>query len=72
MLKLDEEGHQFVLSMLGEVYSEVPEIISTLKQTMADKISVFGFLPSKEDYYSLLSKANVVVSTRWSIMSSDW
>lgn len=63
MLKLHEDGHQFVLSMLGEVYSEVPEIIKTLKQTLADKISVFGFLPSKEDYYKLLCQADVVVST---------
>lgn len=63
VLKLHEAGHQFVLSMLGEVYSEVPEIITTMKQTLQDKIAVFGFLPSRESYFQLLSQADVVVST---------
>ena len=63
ILKLHEAGLDFIVSMLGEVYSEVPEIITRMKQTLSEKIKVFGYLPSKQDYFKLLSTAHVVVST---------
>jgi len=63
ILKLHEVGLDFVVSMLGEVYSEVPDIITRMKQTLSEKILVFGYLPSKQDYFKLLSTAHVVVST---------
>ena len=63
MMKLNEEGFNFQLSLLGEVYGQVPEIISQLKERLVDKIFVFGFLPDKDKYFELLQSADVVVST---------
>ena len=63
MIQLHDNGLDFNVLMLGEVYNEVPEIITTMKEKLSDKIAVFGFLPSKQDYYNLLSSADVVVST---------
>ena len=63
MMQLHENGLDFKVSMLGEVYDKVPEIITTMKETLGDKIAVFGFVPSKQEYYNLLSSADVVVST---------
>ena len=61
--KLGQEGFNFQLSLLGEVYGEVPEIISQLKERLRDKIVAFGFLPDKDKYFELLHSADVVVST---------
>ena len=63
MIKLCQEGFNFQLSLLGEVYDQVPEIISQLKESLGDKILVFGFLPAKDKYFELLQSADVVVST---------
>jgi len=63
MMKLSQEGFNFQLSLLGEVYDQVPEIISQLKERLGDKIFVFGFLPDKDKYFELLQSADVVVST---------
>ena len=49
-----------------------------VKVKLKDKIVVFGFLPSKQEYYDLLSTANVVVSTALhefygvSMMEATW
>jgi len=78
ILKLHEEKYDFVVSILGEVFSEVPSIFEEVKVKLEEKIMVFGFLPSKQEYYDLLSKANVVVSTALhefygvSMMEATW
>ena len=63
MTKLHEEGHTFHLSVLGEVFSEIPDVMHKMKETLGEKIKVFGYLPSREDYHALLGEADVVVST---------
>eukprot|EP00092_Neocalanus_flemingeri_P003618 GFUD01003882.1.p1 GENE.GFUD01003882.1~~GFUD01003882.1.p1 ORF type:complete len:363 (-),score=114.97 GFUD01003882.1:132-1220(-) len=63
VIKLHEENCDFDLSLLGEVFSEVPDIFQQVKVKLRDKIKVFGFVPSKQEYYDLLSTADVVVST---------
>ena len=63
MIKLGQEGFNFQLSLLDEVYGQVSEIISHLKERLRDKIIVFVFLPDKDKYYELIQYADVVVST---------
>ena len=63
MTKLHEEGHNFQLSVLGEVFSEVPDVINKMRVALDEKIRVFGYLQRKEEYHNLLGKADVVVST---------
>jgi len=63
IIKLHEENHDFSLSILGEIFNEVPDVFEEVKVKLKDKIKVFGFVPSKQEYYTLLSSADVVVST---------
>jgi len=63
VIKLHEENCDFVLSLLGEVFDEIPEIFHEVKVKLEDKIGVFGFVPSKQKYFELLNTADVVVST---------
>ena len=63
MMKLYEEGHKFHLSVLGEVFSEIPDVMHKMKKMLGEKIKAFGYLPSREDYQAVLSEADVVVST---------
>jgi len=63
MTKLHDEGHTFRLSVLGEVFSEIPDVMHKMKEALGGKIKVFGYLPRREDYLDLLGEANVVLST---------
>jgi len=63
VIKLGEESCDFVLSILGEVFSEMPEMFHEVKVKLNDKLQVFGFVPSKQEYCKLLNSADVVVST---------
>jgi len=63
IIKLHEDKYDFTVSLLGEVFSEVPDIFQEVKVKLKDKIQVFGFVPSKQEYYDLLDMADVVVST---------
>ena len=63
MMKLHDEGHTFHLSVLGEVFSEIPDVMLKMKKALGGKINCFGYLPEREDYLDLLGAANVVLST---------
>lgn len=63
MMKLHDEGHTFRLSVLGEVFSEIPDVMHKMKEALGGKIKAFGYLPRREDYLDLLGEANVVLST---------
>ena len=63
MMKLNSEGLRFQLSVVGEVFGEVPQVISQLTESLGDKIVTLGFLPDKDKYFALLHSADVVVST---------
>ena len=63
MMKLHDEGHSFQLSCLGEVFSEIPQVMHQMRDALGGKIKVFGYLQSREDYEDLLGEADVVSST---------
>lgn len=63
MFRLKEAGAPFNLSVIGESYSEKPEIFAKAADYLKDNIIHFGFKESKEEYYAVLSSADVVVST---------
>lgn len=66
LLKLKAEGHRFIVSILGETYAQVPEIFDTSKAALgSDFIAHWGYLPSRKDYYEVLSQSHVVVSTAY-------
>ncbi|MFW5870541.1 MAG: tRNA-queuosine alpha-mannosyltransferase domain-containing protein [Candidatus Sumerlaeota bacterium] len=56
-------GLDFRLAVCGENFDQRPEIFEVARERFADRIEVFGFLESPEDYARLLWNSDIVVST---------
>nr|XP_057938950.1 glycosyltransferase-like domain-containing protein 1 isoform X2 [Doryrhamphus excisus] len=63
VLKLKDEGLHFLLSVLGETFSDVPETFTQSRPLLETHIVNWGFLSSKDQYVNVLCEADVVVST---------
>lgn len=63
LFKLKGNGVPFKLSVLGESFTDNPEIFATAKEYLKEEIVNFGFCENKDEYYKILCQANVVVST---------
>ncbi|XP_054471954.1 glycosyltransferase-like domain-containing protein 1 [Anoplopoma fimbria] len=62
LIKLKEKQVDFLLSVLGETFTDVPEIFSEARGQLEGHILNWGFL-SRERYLQVLLQADVVVST---------
>lgn len=60
---LKAESQPFKLSVIGESFDDVPEVFAQAKQTFADQIVNWGFMPSREEYIKVLKQVDIVVST---------
>lgn len=63
VFKLEEAGVPFILSVLGESFSEKPEIFDETKKRLSHRIQNWGFQTTKDEYYQVLNSADVAVST---------
>lgn len=63
LLKLDAKGLDFKLVLLGEQFRDAPPAFADAGERLAHRIIHAGFVPSRADYWSLLGKCDLVVST---------
>lgn len=54
---------KFKLSVLGENFTDNPEIFDEAKQRLREHIQHWSYVESKQDYYGILQSAHVSVST---------
>jgi len=63
LFRLNDEGFEFQLAILGKNFKTTPSIFDDSKQKLSDKIVHFGFCESFESYAQWLWKADILPVT---------
>lgn len=63
LLRIKSDGFNFQVALLGEAFTDVPEIFIHAKDVLKEEIINYGFVEKKEDYYKVLQSCHVAVST---------
>lgn len=63
LIHLKSDNLPFRVSILGETFTDVPEIFGQAKEQLKDEIVNFGFVKDKNEYYRVLQSSHVAVST---------
>jgi glycosyltransferase involved in cell wall biosynthesis len=63
LFKLDKEGIDFRLIVLGQSFKEHPPVFEEARNILSRRIIHFGYVRSRRDYAKLLKRGDIVVST---------
>lgn len=63
LYQLADEGVAFQLIVMGQSFSRQPAIFAEAQQRLRERIIHFGYVPERADYFRLLKKGTVVIST---------
>ncbi|NND93676.1 MAG: DUF3524 domain-containing protein [Flavobacteriales bacterium] len=63
LIMLSDEGLDFNLIVLGESYNRRPEIFKIAHERLGDKILHWGYCDSKEEYFKLLQRSDILPVT---------
>lgn len=63
LYQLQAEGVAFRLLVLGESFRQAPAVFAEARELLADRIIHFGHVPARADYLTLLTEADIIVST---------
>lgn len=61
--KLEREGVDFIVDVIGERFRNYPEIFDKAKRRFASRIDRWGYQESRNEYVQVLREADVFVST---------
>ena len=60
---IQAQGIDFKLSVIGQHFSDTPEVFTRAREQFSDHIVHWGYQPSLQAYQQVLSEADIVVST---------
>lgn len=63
LYRLEEDGLDFQIAVLGECFSQKPEVFLEAKKKLKDRIVQFGYVTSFADYATWLWKADIIPVT---------
>ena len=61
--KLQEQGIDFSLALMGENFGKIPEEFIQAQKTFKNKIVAFGYVQSRKEYINWLKRGTIVIST---------
>ena len=63
LYRLDREGYDFEVAVLGECFAQKPEIFLDAREKLKDKIVHFGYVDNFDDYAAWLWEADILPVT---------
>ncbi|VAW42119.1 hypothetical protein MNBD_DELTA03-1305, partial [hydrothermal vent metagenome] len=63
LFALQREGVPFRVIVAGESFLRQPKIFAEARIRLADRIEHFGYVESRQDYITLLTRADLIIST---------